>query len=118
MTGLVVEGENPEDWGFDADARISIERTRLAFATRRLSILDDQLSMWNDIRRGAETSPRCPPDLGQWLAGLDLAPHYARSRRREWLFAQARKLIPAPLKEAMRPIIRRSRLRAHRKAVL
>jgi hypothetical protein len=116
MIGLVVEGEDPKDWGLNADPRTAIERAKRAFESKRLTILDDQVFMWNDIRRGAEASKVCPPDLARWLAGLDLRPHYRRSRRERWVRAMAHKFAPTAVKSVLVRAVRAKRLKEHREA--
>jgi hypothetical protein len=94
MAGLLVEGERPGEWGFDVDQPTALGRIKRAFADNRLAILDNHKFMWTDIRRRAAVSPKCPPDLAVWLAGLDLEPHYRRTIRRARLVTFVKRYAP------------------------
>lgn len=85
MAGLMVEGENPSDWGFPTNVEHSTARIKAKFATGKVRVLDDQVFMWTDIKRHAAKSAVCPAELNTFLNSMDLAPMLKRSRRREAL---------------------------------
>lgn len=114
MTGLMVEGESPADWGFDADVETAIDRLTSAFGKRKVGILDDQLFMWTDIRKRAEHAGNCPPRLRDFLVRLDLHPHHARTMRKARLKIAARTHLPRPLLNLVRRYENRKRERAIR----
>jgi hypothetical protein len=118
MSGLIVEGEAPRDWGFDVDRDEAIGRVRRAFEQAKLWILEDGVFYWNEVRQAAASSKRCPPEFARWLAALDLEPIYRRSRRKRWVRTMAGKFIPPALMAATRPLVEAIYPRARRKPVL
>jgi hypothetical protein len=118
MAALLVEGELPRPWGLDVDPPVAIERIRRAFDRRTIYILDDQLEYWREIGERAKASPRCPPELAAFFAGLDIEPHYRRSVRAEWRRSMVHKFAPKAAKVLISRLIKQGRRRAHRKAVL
>jgi hypothetical protein len=117
MAGLMVEGEEPADWGFKIDGGAAMRRIANAFAAQRLTILGSHKFMWTDIRRRAAVSSKCPPELARWLADLDLEPHYRRSMRRSRLLALIRRLGLPGASNLMRAVSKARRRLSHRKAI-
>ena len=117
MAGLLIEGEQPADWGFDADQATALRRIEEAFAAKRLTILGSHKFMWTDMRQRAAKSSKCPPELAQWFADLDLEPHYRRSLRRSQLLALIRQLGLPGVGNLMRTVSRARRRLSHRRAI-
>jgi hypothetical protein len=117
IAGLLVEGEVPRDWGLDIDAPTAIERLQHAFERKTISILDDQLAIWSEIRERAGTSQRCPNELARYFAALDIEPHHLRSRRAEWRRSMVHKFAPKLVKVLVSRLLKTRRRRAHQRAV-
>ncbi len=114
MVGLMVEGESPDEWGFDADTATAINRTITAFETGSIEILYGGL--WREMRASALPSRHCPPRLKEFLADMDLDQVIATSKgRAAWTLA-VRRLAPEFVLNWLRRVHHWRRLRHLRRA--
>ena len=85
ITGLLLEGAVPGEWGFDVDKREASRRTRRGFERRRFRLGDDELFMWEDLKRRAEDDAPAGLDesFGAWLRAFDFGAYREHEKTRE-----------------------------------
>jgi hypothetical protein len=85
ITGLLLEGAVPQEWGFDVDPGEASRRTRQGFERRRFRLGDDELFMWQDLQHRAEAE--APDSLDRpfraWLREFDFAAYREREKSRD-----------------------------------
>ena len=85
ITGLMLEGAAPQEWGFEVDPGEASRRTRQGFERRRFRIGDDELFMWEDLRRRAEAD--APVGLEEpyraWLRTFEFGAYREQEKSRD-----------------------------------
>lgn len=108
MAGLIIEGENPRDWGFAHDRDEAGLTIKNAFAQKKVKVLDDQLFLWGELVDRASISDQCPAEFEAWITALDLRPHFKRTLRLQRTKSWGRKLLPRPMRKVLKAAISRT----------
>jgi hypothetical protein len=113
ITGLVLEGVAPQEWGFEVDPCEASRRTRQGFERRRFRIGDDELFMWQDLRRRAEAD--APGGLDEpyraWLSRFDFGAYREQEKSRDLGVAGCLRRVGGRGRAALRNVGKRLRTR-------
>jgi hypothetical protein len=85
ITGLLLEGAVPRQWGFDIELGEASHRTRRGFERGRFRLGDDELFMWEDLKRRAKAEARVGLDepFRAWLRNFNFAAYREREKSRD-----------------------------------
>lgn len=105
IAGLIVLGENPNDWGFSVSDEVAVERIRRGFGAKKFKLGANGVYMWQDIQAWANREPEGPhvrraavPARGallDWLSGVDFSSLLDAETARPTRAAQLKRFVKA-----------------------